>query len=222
MATTIQTIITRARGKCHDRLDSHYVREFLTEQANGVQTVFQLRNLNVVQQAQGSPADLVALVNNAVVGITSVAIDTGLVTLAAAPAALSAVEMRYYFLLNTDAEFLDFVRTATEFVGGIPTFTTVAANANFGDNLVAPAVTYAAAEASRSMASLTHWYYNANAGNKTFNKDQISSKFRQQAEDLIKQAQQQRLDVYERFDMNKAPAIATGKMRGVRYWEPQR
>lgn len=220
--STTTSLISQARSKVHDRYDSHYVREFLNEQANGVQTVFQLRNRNVVQQADGAPADLVALVNNVVVSITSIDQVTGLVTLAAPPAALTNVEFRYYYILNTDAEYLDFLKTGSQFVGIPPTFTALGDLVQFSDELNAPAISITAVQALRSMASLAHWYYSANAGNKSFNKDSISRKFLDQAATLETAAEKQRSDVYTRFDEYKAPAIALSGNAGLRYWEPRR
>lgn len=222
MASVASSLIRQARGLVHDLYSSHYVREFLNEQANGTQTVFQLRNRNVVQLADGAPADLKALVNNSFVTISDVDEETGLVTLGAAPATLTNVEFRYYYVLNTDAEYLDFLRQGSAFVGIPPTFTAIDQVVQFGEDLDAPAVTCTASKAARSMSSLAHWYYSANAGNKSFNKDQISRKFEEEAKQLLADANAQRSDVYTRFDQAKAPAIALNSTAGLRYWEPRR
>lgn len=222
MSTTVQQVIDRARGEVHDRADSHFGRDFLTEQATGTTAVFLLRNRNVLQLADGAPTDLTAFVNGAPVAITSVDQITGLVTLTASPAQLSQVEMRYWYVLNTNTEFLDFVRAASNFVGAPATFTALTDNVQFQDLLVEAAVKYAASLASRSMASLAHWYYSANAGQKSFNKDQISAKFSKQADDLEAAARKVRMDVYQRFDAVDAPAYKHTAYRGMGYWEPPR
>ncbi len=222
MSTTVQQIIDEARTQAHDLPSDNYVRDFLQEQTDGLNTVFQLRNRNVVQVADGAPSDLVALVNGAVV--TPAAIDqaTGLVTLASAPGSGTLVEMRYYFVLNPAAEYLNFVKTASRFIGTPPTFTVATGNVQFGDTLVPAAITYVAYLASTSMANLSHWYYAANAGNKSFDKNGISAKFTTQAAALLEEARQLRMDVMQRFDEVNAPAYANIAMRGTRYWEPRR
>jgi hypothetical protein len=219
----VSQIVDRARALMHDRKDGHYVREFLNEQANGVNLVFQVRNRNLLQAADGAPSNVAALVNGAAVAIASLDQSAGLVTLTAAPASLAQVEFRYYFEMATDEEWLDFYRLGANFVGDVSTVTALTDSTGFQDAYALPVAQYAAAQASRALASLTHWYYSANAGNKSFNKDQVSRKFMEQADGWEKQAKEGRLAVPERFDQNKAPAFAyTGPARGSRYWEPRR
>ncbi len=222
MSTTVQQIIDEARTQAHDLPSDNYVRDFLQEQANGVNLVFQLRNRNVVQEADGAPADLVALVNNVVAVITSVDEATGLVTLESAPPSGSLAEFRYYFVLNPASEYLNFVKTASRFIGNPPTFTVATDNVQFGDTLAPAAITYVAYLASTSMANLSHWYYAANAGNKSFNKAEISRKFSDQAKEKKEEARALRMDVMQRFDQVSAPAYRNTAQRGVRLWEPQR
>jgi len=223
LSLLVSDVITRARGLMHDKKDDNYVREFLNEQANGGNVTFQARNRNLLQAADGAPSDVAILVAGAAVGITALNKNAGLITVAAAPTTGQSVEVRYYFELATDATWLDFYRTAAGFIGST---TEVAATTDpvAWDPAYAPAVVqYAAAQASRSLASQTHWYYSANAGNKSFNKDQVSSKFMKQATDWEKEAKDLRLAVPERFDQNKAPAFQyVGPARGTRYWEPRR
>lgn len=222
MSTTVQQIIDEARTQAHDLPSDNYVRDFLQEQANGINLVFQLRNRNVVQLASGAPANLVALVNGAVAAITSVDTDSGLVTLAVAPASGSLAEFRYYFVLNPAAEYLNFVKTASRFIGTPPRFTAATDLVQFGDTLVPSVITYVAYLASTSMANLSHWYYAANAGNKSFNKAEISRKFSDQAKEKKEEARALRMDVMQRFDEVSAPAYRNTAQRGTRYWEPQR
>lgn len=223
MSTTVGNIIDRARGLMHDRKDSNYAREFLNEQANGVITTFQVRNRNLLQVADGAPADVAALVNQVGATISTVAQDPGLATLSAAPAALSLVEFRYYFSLSNDAEWLDFYRTAAGFAGFADVQADTVATVPLYEVAMIPAVTlYCAAQASRSLASQTHWYYSANAGNKGFNKDQISRKFMEQADKWETEAKTLRSDVYTRFDQAKAPAAVYIYTGGLRPWTPPR
>jgi hypothetical protein len=223
MSLTVENIIDRARGLMHDRKNGHYVREFLNEQANGANTTFQVRNRNLLQAADGAPTDVKIYISGTDTPITVLDKDAGLVSVAVAPAAQLTVEVRYYFEMATDAEWLDFYRTAAGFIGSTHEVALVT-EAVAWDPAYAPAVVqYCAAQASRALASLTHWYYSAQAGNKSFNKDQVSRKFMEQADDWEAQAEKLRLAVPERFDQNKAPAFAyTGPARGTRYWEPRR
>lgn len=207
----------------HDRKDSNYAREFLNEQANGVVTTFQVRNRNLLQQADGAPLDVKAFVNNVPATVASLEKNPGLVTLDSAPTIGALVETRYYFSLSTDDEWLDFYRTAVGFIGVSNTQDDTLETVTLWDQFLIPAVTlYAAAQASRSLASQTHWYYSANAANKGFNKDQISRKFMEQAVAWEGQAEKLRSDVYTRFDQAKAPAAAYIYNAGLRPWTPPR
>lgn len=223
MSLLISQVITRARGLMHDRKDGHYVREFLNEQALGLSATFQTRNRNLLQVVDGAPADVACLVNNVTGTITTLDKPTGLLTLNATPALASQIEVRYYFEMATDAEWLDFYRIAKGAIGD-ETEVTLLTEAVLWDTALMPAVAnYAAAAASRSLASLTHWYYSANAGNKSFNKDQVSRKFAESAEKMEAVADKLRLSAYgNRFDAATAPAYAYRPTRGIRYWEPPR
>ena len=221
MSLLVSEVVTRARSLMHDLKNGHYVREFLNEQANGTTVTFQTRNRNLLQAADGAPANVVVLINTVVTATTAVNQDAGLFTLAVAPTAGNQVEVRYYFEMATDVEWLEFYKLGAGFVGDTSVVTLVSST-GYPDTYVPSVVMYAAAQASRSLASLTHWYYSANAGNKSFNKDQVSRKFMDQAKDFEKQATDLRLAVQERFDQNKAPAFAYAATRGVKYWEPRR
>lgn len=208
----------------HDRKNGHYVREFLNEQANGVNVTFQVRNRNLLQVADGAPTNVKIYIAGTDTAIVALDQDAGLITLAVAPTAGLTVDVRYYFEMATDAEWLDFYVTAAGFVGDSSTTAIVATDAvGFVATLSPAVVMFAAAEASRALASLTHWYYSANAGNKSFNKDQISRKFMEQAKGFEDNAEKLRLQNYERFDSNKEAAFAyVGPARGTAYWEPRR
>lgn len=223
MSLLVSSVVTKARGLMHDRKDSNYVREFLNEQATGAQLTFQTRNRHLLQEADGAPMDVDCLVAGTAAIITNLEEDPGLLTLQTAPTAGQTVEVRYYFEFATDEEWLDYYRTAAGFVGDASVITALTDTVGFTSQLE-PAVTqYAAAQASRSLASLTHWYYSANAGNKSFNKDQISKKLMEQAAAFEAQAEKLRLSYYNSFDANQAPAFAyTGPSRGTQYWEPKR
>lgn len=223
MSLLVSDIVTNARTLMHDLKNGHYVREFLNEQANGVNLTFQVRNRHLLQAADGAPADVAFLVNQVAVAIATLDKDAGLITLGAAPSANNQVEARYYFEMATDTEWLEFFKLGAGFVGDTTVYTALANQTGFASGLATAVKLFAAAQASRALASLTHWYYSANAGNKGFDKNQISKKFMEQAKDFEEQAADARLKYYKAFDANQAPAFAyTGPARGTRYWEPKR
>ncbi len=207
----------------HDLADGHFTSEILTQQADGTNKVFKTGNRNLLTNGgEGAPTDPQIFVNGILAALHDLDQNAGLITLNSAPALLANVEARYYFWMATGAEMQFFYDTARGFIGV------------FGDEqdedpitwnpLYVPAVVqYTAAQASRSLASLTHWYYSANAGNKSMNKDQVSRKFMEQAKEFEVQAEKLRMAVSTRFDQNKAPAASSVLgLRGTRYWEPRR
>lgn len=223
MSTLVSQVVLEARTLAHDGYGNHFIVDTLTAQATGAATVFKLNNQNVVQTADGAPLDLVVLVNGAVVTGNTVNEQAGLVTLSSPPNAGSLVQVQYYFVLNSDTEFITFCKNAERFVLGVtPMITGLTSLVDVPDNLVGAMVHYAAQLASRSMASLAHWYYNGSAGGKTFDKASIAEGWARQAEDLKKEAEGLREDVYTRFDQIKAPAWGNAPIRGTRLWEPRR
>lgn len=225
--STVGEMITRARGLMSDRADSNYVREFLNEQVTNSNKFFQVRNRNLLNVADdGAPADVQVLVAGLVVVPVTITASTGLIELATAPTVGETVEVRYFFHLNTDPEYLDFLRSAAGFVGTVPTYgalpPVLAEDDQITDNVEGAAVQYTAAQAARSMASMSHWWYSANQGNKSFNKDTISRKFMDQAKAWEDEARALRLDAYDRFDKRHAPATRSTNLRGVRPWTPPR
>ena len=56
------------------------------------------------------------------------------------------------------------------------------------------------------MSNLSSWYYSANAGNKSFNKDAIAAKFSKMATDQATAATASRDGVYTRQGQRNAPA----------------
>jgi hypothetical protein len=219
----VSQVVIEARTLAHDGYANHFIIDTLTAQATGAATVFKLNNQNVVQAIDGAPADVVATVNGAVVSVSSVNAQAGQVTLAAAPTAGALVQVAYYFVLNTDEEYITLCINAERFTLGVtPTITSMDSLVDVPDNLVGAMVHYAAQLASRSMASLAHWYYNGSAGGKTFDKASIAEGWARQAEDLKKEAEGLREDVYTRFDQIKAPAWGNRGLSGFRPWTPPR
>jgi hypothetical protein len=76
--------------------------------------------------------------------------------------------------------------------------------------------------ASTKMSSLTSWYYQANAGNKSFNKDRISDKFSKTADEEMKTAVQLRDDVYKRHGKRNAPAMVQSAIVPFSSYTPPR
>jgi endonuclease YncB( thermonuclease family) len=223
VSTAVQQVVTEARALAHDGYGNHFIIDTLTAQATGAATVFKLNNQNVVQAADGAPSNVVATVNGSTVSVSSVNEQSGQVTLSAAPAAGSLVQIAYYFVLNTDTEFITFCQNAERFTLGVtPTINALTSLVDVPDNLVGAMVHYTAQLAARSMASLAHWYYNGSAGGKTFDKASIAEGWARQAEDLKKEAEGLREDVYTRFDQIKAPAWGNRGLSGLRPWTPPR
>ncbi len=223
MSTTVGQVVTEARTLAHDGYGNHFIVDTLTAQATGAATTFKLNNQNVVQTADGAPANVVAMVNGAAVTVNSVNAVAGQVVLAAAPAAGALVQVAYFFVLNTDTEYVTFCQSAERFCLGVtPAISSLASLVDLPDNLVGAMVHYAAQLAARSMASLSHWYYNGSAGGKTFDKASIAQGWALQAEELKKEAEGLREDVYTRFDQIKAPAWGNRGLSGLRPWTPRR
>jgi hypothetical protein len=223
VSTTVQQAVLEARTLAHDGYANHFIVDTLTAQANGVNTVFKLNNQNVVQVADGAPANVVFMVNGAVVSPTNIQENAGLVTLASAPAAGALVQVQYYFVLNPDTEYVTFAQNAERFALGItPTINSLTSLMDVPDNLVGACVHYMASLAATSMASLSHWYYNGSSAGKTADKGTISTRWAEQAKELKVEAEGLREDVYRRFDQAKAPAAMQTSLHGTRYWEPRR
>lgn len=225
MSTTIATIITRARNHVDDRYDDNFARDNLSVQADGTNKRFKLVNRNIVFVADGSPADLVLLADNVVVSTGDYSVDkpTGLVIYSAAAPALG-IDLRaeYYHVILSDAVYFDFSKGAHNFLGVVPTYTATTDDAEIPDLAVHAAELHMAGEAAQKLANKTNWWYSANAGNKSFNKDGIAAKFRAMAELKSKEADQARADLYQRHGKRDAPATKLTNTRGVLRWQPRR
>ena len=223
MSTTVAQVILEGRTAVNDGYGDHLITDDVSSQANGTNKVFQLNNQNIVQTVDGSPANLIAYVNNAAVTVTVTSEEGGIVTFAAAPAAGALIQCLYYWFMLSDAQWITLLQSAERFVSGVdPLISTVASLMDVADNLILPVETYAEYLACTKMASLAHWFYNSEAGGKTFDKASISERWLNQAKDLLKEAEGSREDPYRRYDQSKAPAYAVQNLAGVRYWEPPR
>ena len=70
MSTTVAQVILEGRTAVNDGYGDHLITDDVSSQANGTNKVFQLNNQNIVQTVDGSPANLIAYVNNAAVTVT--------------------------------------------------------------------------------------------------------------------------------------------------------
>lgn len=221
MAVLVSQLISRARSLMNDELGDHFVADDGSDQVDGVNLRFKAVNQNLVDTADGAPADPVMLVNGTPVTAT-VDNATGIFTAASAPAAGSLVSLEYYFVLILDDTWLTFARLGAEFVGVSPDFT-----APTDDSHVPPLLELAvehcmAGLGAGKMANLSSWYYAANAGDKSFNKDAIAAKFSKIAADEQAAALKARDDVYTRQGQRNAPAYRIGARIPFPSWAPRR
>lgn len=227
MSTTVQVLIDGARNHADDSYGDNYARDNLSIQADGTNKRFRLTNQNIVFVADGSPADLVLLSDNVVVSTGDYDVDqvTGLVVYkVAATAPAQGVDLRpeYYHVILNDAAYLKFSEGAHNWLGVVPTYTAATDDAQIPDLAVHAAQLHMASEAAQKLSSKTNWWYQANAGNKSFNKDTIAAKFRELAKQKNEEAEKARADLYTRHGKRDAPATSVTNIRNVERWQPRR
>ncbi len=219
---TAQEVIDSARHLIDDGPGDHFSNDEISFQADGTNVRFKLTNQNVVQVAEGAPVDVEVYVNGAIVTISSVEQAKGIVVLDAAPVAGAKVLAEYYFVLIADDVYLDFVKDTSTFLGFVPTFDASVDEVQFPLIYRDAANKYTACLAAKKMSNLASWYYQANAGNKNFNKDTIANKFREMSKDLCLDAEKSRNDVSTRHGQREAPATSLGRMLPMPLYKPRR
>lgn len=222
MSVLVSQLVTQARSAFNDLLNDHFAQDDVSDQVDGVNVKFKALNQNLSDVAAGSPISPRLLINGAAVaGATD--LSTGIFTAAVAPGAGSLASLEYYFTLIDDATYINFAQMAAAFIGVAQTtaFTALTDETYINPNLVNAAVRYMHSLAAKKMANLSSWYYQANAGNKSFNKDTISAKFLAAAEDEKAQAEKEREDFYTRQGARNAPAYRLTNIPFPSYTPPR-
>lgn len=222
MGVLVSYLVTNARGEFNDLKNDHFAQDDVSDQVDGVNQRFKALNQNVSNIAAGAPIDPRLMVNGAAVaGATDLA--TGIFTAAAAPPAGALASLEYYFTLIDDATYINFANMAAAFIGVAQPvhFVALTDDSHIEDNLAHAAVRYMHSLAAKKMANLSSWYYQANAGNKSFNKDAISAKFLADAEDEKKQAKDERDDFFKGDGAQFRSATRLGNIRFPSYTPPR-
>jgi len=215
MALTVAGLIGGARALFNDRYDNNFANDDISDQVDGTNQRFKLQNRNLVGVSQGAPANPALYYNNNLVSTTVFNAATGIVTIASPPGAGGDLKGEYFFTLCTDAEYTLWATDAANFVGSTdPT--------QVADGLASCLHNYMAAMAAEKMSDMSGWYYQAAAGNKNFNKDQISAKFLAIYKEKMATAEKLRDDFYKRHGQREAPAKAVTNFRGVERYTPRR
>ncbi len=217
----VSSLILKARGEFNDLLNDHFTTDDLSDQVDGVNTRFKLLNQNVKNVTTGAPADPAVYANNDLVDGTFDLV-TGIFTATTAPTAGSLCSAEYYFILVDDATYIGFAQRAVSFVGVVPQFTLVTEDSKIDPLLEDAAAKYMAGLAAKKMSNLSSWYYEAHAADKGFNKNEISRKFKEMGEDLVKEATAARDGVYTRHGQRAAPAQAVLIRRPFQSYTPRR
>ena len=217
---TAQRVIDQAKAKFNDQSSDHFQKDELSFQADGSLLRYQLTNRNIVNKTTGDPAvpaDVVFIVNNSSVVPSSIDADGGIVVLSSAPAQGDEVFCEYFFQLVNSDTYLEFVRDAVSFINIEPTIplTSAPQDTEVSPLYLAAMSFYVASRAADKMANLSSWWYQANAGNKSFNKDSIAAKFRDQSKTWEAEALKRRDDVSKRADRHFAPATGHGGFNSI-------
>ncbi len=227
MSITVQQLINGARNNADDRYDDNWRRDNLSVQVDGTNKRFRLNNRNIVFVADGSPADLVLFSNNVEVPTTEYDVDqvNGLIIYkTAATAPVTGVELRpeYYHVLINDSGYLQFSKDAHNWLGVVPTYTAATEDAQIADLAANAAELHMASKAAQKLSNKTNWWYQANVGNKSFNKDTIATKFREMARMKKEEADAARHDLYTSAGRNAKPATAVSNIKNALRWQPRR
>jgi len=198
MGVLVSFLVDNTRAAFNDLKNDHFAQDDVSDQVDGVNLNFKALNQNLSAIAAGSPINPRLIVNGAAVaGATDLA--TGIFTAAVAPAAGALASFEYYFTLIDDATYIQFANMAAGFIGvaQLTPLTALTDDSFIQANLAPAAVHYMHSASAKKMANLSSWYYSANAGNKSFNKEGISAKFLADAEDEKKQATDERDGFYK-------------------------
>jgi len=215
MAITLAGLVTGARNLFNDRLDDNYIIDDISDQVDGTNKRFRVTNRNIVNSGDGAPADPVFTINGTVYASVTVSKSTGIAVFTAAPAEGAYVLAEYYHVLIVDANYEAWASDAANFVGQ----TSVTA---IPDGLASACHNYIAAMAAEKMSDLSSWYYSANAGNSSFNKDAIATKFREMMKAKMEIAEKLREDYYTRHGQRNAPSTQVANYSGVKTVTPRR
>lgn len=222
MSLTASTLMARARALLNDGPGNNYATDEISDQVDGANLRLKAFNQNLLKIADGAPKDPeIRLGAGTVQAYTALDQPTGTFTLAAAIPAGTFTRLEYFFQLMTDAEYLGFVAQAQAFVGVTKAVTTPADDTTITELLGDGAAQYMAHLGATKMSNLASWYYTANAGNKSFNKDAIAAKFKEMAKELLTGAVRARDDVYKRQGQRNAPAYATANIPLPSYTPPR-
>lgn len=222
MSVLVSYLIANTRAQFNDLLNDHFAQDDVSDQVDGTNKKFKALNQNISNLAAGAPIDPRLIVNGAAVaGATDLA--TGIFTATVAPPAGALASLEYYFTLVDEATYIQFANMAAAFLGmARPVhFTAVTDDSYIVDNLANAAVHYMHSLAAKKMANLSSWYYSANAGNKSFDKNAISAKFLADAEDEKKQAKDERDDFYKGDGMQYRAATRLGNIPFPSYTPPR-
>lgn len=224
MTTTVAQLMLSARNNADDGPADNFPIDNLSAQVDGTNTRFKLINRNILLAADGAPADPVVLFGNTVQAAGGYSLDkpSGIITFSVAPPAGTLLKVQYYHFIITDAVYLDFSKAAHTWLGTAPSYTLSSANVDIEELAVESAALYIASKAAQKLTSKTNWWYTANAGNKSFNKDQIAIKFRELARLKFEEAEKARADIYTRQGKRGAPAVSHTNTRNVKRWPPRR
>jgi hypothetical protein len=191
-------LVTNTRAAFNDLVSDHFAQDDVSDQVDGTNQRFKALNQNISDVAAGAPINPRLLVNGAAVaGVTD--LSTGIFTAAVAPPAGALASLEYYFTLIDDATYINFANMAAGFIGVAQTvpLALLTDDSFIQANLAPAAVHYMHSLSAKKMANLSSWYYSANAGNKSFDKNTISAKFLADAEDEKKQATDERDGFYK-------------------------
>lgn len=223
MAVTVAELITGARIHVDDSLDDHFVQDDLTLQMDGTNKRFKLINRYVVDKTtDGAPADPVVITEDfsGTLGtITAFTLDkiTGIITFTASPDpnTIAQLSCDHYHVIIPDDKYTSWANDAANFLGE----TVATAIADLAKHA---AEVFMASEAAQKLASKTCWWYNANAGDKSVNKDTIMAKFAQLSTQKHTEAVSAREDLYTRHGKSNAPATVLTNIKGVKRYVPKR
>src|SRR5271157_892555 len=114
---SLSSIVAGARQHINDSLAHHLYVDELSDQIDGFSNYYWLTNRNIVDKTNdGSPMDPVVTINNVVVSATFDKVN-GKVTFLTAPSAGDIVIVTYYFVLMTDAEYVEYAQNLQNFLG---------------------------------------------------------------------------------------------------------
>ena len=221
---TVADLISLVRSDFHDGPADHFSRDILSAQVDGSTIVFALTNRNLITvSAGGAPADPSMLIGGVVTVPISLDVTSGLIQPRLGALAIGpTLEVRYYFELIQDGDYVNFAQGASRFIGQAVTgtWTTATVWAPSDDRLTEAAKLYMVSLAADKMSDLSSWWYQAQAGNKSFNKEAVAKNFKAMATARREEAAKLRDDVYTRFSERQAPSSHATAVTGPNISRP--